>query len=84
MEGNTASCRGRIQGFPSTVSLEAVLECGNDVVIAESSCTTTGRGSGESIVLDIEHTGGAELEAWKIRVVVWPPLPTHQLEDVMV
>ena len=57
---------------------------GHIKIIAENSSTTIGRGSREGIMLGMEQTRGAELEGWNQRVVVWPPLLSHQPEDVMI
>ena len=35
--------------FPSTVSMEAVSDSGNDIIIVENSCMTTGRGRNEGL-----------------------------------
>ena len=52
MEGNTASCRDRIQGYLAQ-SVSKLF--GNDVIIAEIGGTTTDRGSKEGIVLYMEQ-----------------------------
>ena len=59
-----AFCRGRVQRFPSTISIEAVSDGGNDIIITENSSTTIGRSNREGIMLGMEQTRGAELEAW--------------------
>ena len=50
----------------------------------EQQYTTISRYIREGIMLGMEQTRGAKLEVWNQRVVVWPPLLTHQLEDVIV